>query len=118
MTQSAKPVVLIVEDEVLIRMMAVDAFLEAGFEVHEADHAAAALLAHGAAPQVHILFTDVNMPGDLNGIDLAEQLKAEFPALHVIITSALPILRPVDHPPATVVSKPYETHRVSQDAVA
>ena len=71
-----------------------------------------------AAPQVHILFTDVNMPGDLNGIDLAEQLKAAFPALHVIITSALPILRPVDHLPATFVSKPYEPSRVSQDAMA
>src|ERR1700744_3307725 len=118
MPQSAKPVVLIVEDEVIIRMVAVDAFLEAGVEVLEAEHAAAALLAHGAAPQVHILFTDVNMPGDLNGIDLAEQLKAAFPALHVIITSALPILRPVDHLPATFVSKPYEPSRVSQDAMA
>src|ERR1700759_5576485 len=112
MIQSAKPVVLIVEDEALIRMLAVDAFLEAGFDVIEAEHAAAALLAHGAAPQVHILFTDVNMPGNLNGIDLAEQLKAAFPAL--IITSALPILRPVDHLPATFVSKPYEPSRVSK----
>ena len=55
-----------------------------------------------------MLVTDVNMPGDMNGIDLAEHLKAAAPGLHIIITSALPMLRPVDHLPATFVSKPYD----------
>ena len=91
MTQSGKPIALIVEDESLIRMLAVEAFLEAGFEVLEAEHASEALSVHGAAAEVHLLFTDVNMPGELNGIDLAERLKAATPTLHVIITSALPI---------------------------
>src|ERR1700753_3066443 len=87
MTQSAKPIVLIVEDETLIRMLAVDAFLEAGFDVLEAEHAAEALNIHTAAEAVHVLFTDVNMPGEMNGIDLAEHLKGLAPGLHIIITS-------------------------------
>jgi CheY-like chemotaxis protein len=118
MTQRPKPIALIVEDEALIRMVAVDAFLEDGFEVLEAEHAAEALLLHQAAAAVHVLFTDVNMPGDMNGIELAEHLKAAAPSLHIIITSALPILRPVDHLPATFVTKPYEPESVCRAAKA
>ena len=118
MTISAKPIALVVEDEPLIRMLAMDAFLEEGFEVLEAEHAAEALRIHGSAAMVHVLFTDVNMPGELNGIELAEQLKARTPALHIIITSALPILRPVDHLPATFVVKPYDPASVSKTAMA
>ncbi len=113
-----KPIVLVVEDEALIRMLAVDAFLEAGFDVLEAEHAADALEVHGSAALVHVLFTDVNMPGDLNGIDLAERLLATSPALRVIITSALPVLRPVDHLPATFFTKPYDPAGVCATAHA
>lgn len=115
---SAKPIALVVEDEPLIRMLAMDAFLEEGFEVLEAEHAAEALRIHSTAAMVHVLFTDVNMPGELNGIELAEQLKARTPALHIIITSALPILRPIDHLPATFVAKPYDAASVSKAARA
>jgi CheY-like chemotaxis protein len=78
------------------------------------EHAAEALLVHGAAAVVHVLFTDVNMPGDLNGIDLAERLKAATPLLHVIITSALPIQRPIGHLRAAFVVKPYDPDAVAQ----
>jgi CheY-like chemotaxis protein len=64
-----------------------------------------------------VLFTDVNMPGEMNGIDLAEHLKAAAPDLHIIITSALPILRPVDHLPATFVTKPYDPETISRAAL-
>jgi CheY-like chemotaxis protein len=116
MTPSPKPVVLVVEDEGMIRMLAVDAFADEGFVVLEAEHAAEALLVYDAAAGVQILFTDVNMPGLLNGIDLAERLKAPAPHLHVIITSALPIARSVDHLPATFVEKPYDLQAVCKTA--
>jgi CheY-like chemotaxis protein len=116
MTQVPKPVVLIVEDEHLIRMLAVAAFLDEGFVVLEAEHAAEALLIYGGHVRVQVLFTDVNMPGVMNGIDLAERLKTLAPHLHVIITSALPVLRPVDHLPATFISKPYDIEAVCQAA--
>lgn len=93
-------------------------FSEEGFEVLEAEHAAAALSAFGVHPNVQVLFTDVNMPGTLDGIDLAEQLKAMAPELQVIITSALPLPRPAGHIPAFFVSKPYDTLAVCDAAKA
>jgi len=116
MTSHPKPVVLVVEDESIIRMLAVDAFLDEGFVVLQAEHAAEAQLVYGASARVQVLFTDVNMPGPLNGIDLAGRLKALDPRLHVIITSALPIVRSVDHLPATFVAKPYDLQIVCQTA--
>ncbi|THD59275.1 response regulator [Phenylobacterium sp.] len=107
-----KPIVLVVEDEALIRMLAVSAFLDEGFEVLEVKHAAQARDVHGRATQVHLLFTDVSAPGEMNGIELAEELKARAPALQVIITSARPLLRAVDHLPATFVIKPYDAESV------
>jgi len=118
MAAPPKPIVLVVEDEALIRMLAVDAFLDAGFEVLEAAHAAEALVVRQGTARVHVLFTDVNMPGDMNGIELAEALRAGAPELHIFITSALPILRPVGHIPATFFPKPYDAETVSKAAKA
>lgn len=112
----ATPVVLIVEDEILIRMVAADAFIEAGFFVFEAEHADHALRVLADLTEVHVLFTDVNMPGTMDGIALAERLKASSPGLHVIVTSAMPIPRPIDHLPATFVPKPYRAEAVCRAA--
>lgn len=112
------PAVLIVEDEQLIRMLAADAFTEAGFLVFEAEHAAAALLVLAGGADVHLLFTDVNMPGVMNGIDLAEQVTAATPELLIIITSALPTQRPIDHLSAAFVAKPYDLQDVCRTAKA
>jgi DNA-binding NarL/FixJ family response regulator len=74
------------------------------------------LRVHGENRQIQVLFTDVNMPGLLNGIDLAEQLKALAPNLRIIIASGLPMIRPVAHIPATFVSKAYELDAVCNTA--
>ena len=111
-----KSVVLVVEDEPLIRMLAVEAFLDAGFFVLEADCAAQALTISASNVAIEVLFTDVNMPGDMNGIDLAEHLKRLHPELHLIITSALPVLRAVDQLPALFVAKPYHADEVCSAA--
>jgi CheY-like chemotaxis protein len=116
MFQCRKPVVLIVEDEHLIRMLAVEAFIGANFIVLEAASASEALLVIAGHDAVNLLFTDVNMPGEMNGIDLAEHLKSLRPALHLIITSALPVLRPVEHLPAVFVAKPYRTDDICRAA--
>jgi len=116
MPYPALPAVLIVEDEILIRMVAADAFIEAGFVVFEAEHAAHALLILADSAHIHLLFTDVNMPGVMDGIGLAEHLKAASPGLHIIIASALPISRSIDHLPATFVSKPYQMADVCRTA--
>jgi CheY-like chemotaxis protein len=106
------PVVLVVEDEYLIRMLAVAAFLDEGFMVVEAEHAAEALLIYDGNADIAVLFTDVNMPGTMNGIDLAEHLKLLAPAIQVIVTSALPILRSVDHIAGLFMPKPYDMREV------
>ncbi len=116
MTSPLRPIVLIVDDECLIRSLAVEVFLEDGFLVLEAEHAAEALLVHAAGGPVHVLFTDINMPGKMNGIDLAEHLKTLSPELCVILASGLPVLRPIDHVPATFVAKPYDIHAVCATA--
>jgi DNA-binding NtrC family response regulator len=112
MHQRPQPAVLIVEDEHLIRMLAVEAFLDEGFLVLEAEHAAEALLVYGRDVSIQLLFTDVNMPGEINGIDLAEHFKHLTPDLRIIITSALPILRTVDHLSAKFIPKPYQIQNV------
>jgi CheY-like chemotaxis protein len=102
-----RPLVLVVEDEFVVRLVAVHALVEAGFEVIEAEHAreAIGLLKGGAAP--HLLFTDVHMPGAMNGIALAAHVFATRPTVKVIITSALPMPTDLDHLGASFLPKPY-----------
>ncbi len=107
MIKPSKPVALIVEDEPLILMLAEVAFVDAGFVVLKAESADEALSIYITQASVDILFTDVNLPGEMDGIDLAESLIQLDPRLPIIITSALPIVRCVDHLSANFVSKPY-----------
>lgn len=79
--------VLVVEDEVLIRLYIADELRLAGFTVIEAAHADEALAYLDAGGEADLVFTDVHMPGALNGVDLARRLRDRYPALPVIITS-------------------------------
>lgn len=82
------PVVLVVEDEPLVRMTAADELDEAGFlvlEAKNADEAIAVLEAH--SDEVQVLFTDVDMPGSMNGMDLAEQVYQRWPHVLLLISS-------------------------------
>ncbi|MBL8544670.1 MAG: response regulator [Hyphomonadaceae bacterium] len=87
MTASA-PVILVAEDEVLIRMAVADSLRDAGFAVTEAASAAEALKAVRAGLKPDVLVTDVAMPGTMDGLALATLLQRENPALSVIVTSA------------------------------
>jgi DNA-binding NtrC family response regulator len=81
-------VVIVVEDDAMVRMAAVGAFEDAGFEVLEGKNAAAAtviLQAEGA--RVHVLFTDVEMPGAMNGLMLAHQVHLDWPLMNVMVAS-------------------------------
>lgn len=79
--------ILVVEDETLVRALSVDELKDAGFDVVEAGSAAEALcvLTDGAA--IAVLFTDVNMPGALDGLDLARLVHERWPDVRVIVTS-------------------------------
>jgi two-component system, response regulator PdtaR len=67
---NSKASVLLVEDETLIRLWAADLLEENGFFVVEAKDADAALKVLECRPDVKLLFTDVQMPGSLNGMEL------------------------------------------------
>ena len=108
-----KPVVLVVEDEPLLRLFATDMIEEAGFEVLQAPNASAALMTLEERLDVRVVFTDVNMPGGIDGIMLAICIRRRWPTSQIIITSGRPW--PVEAVvPADVVffAKPYRQDRV------
>ena len=80
-------VVLIVEDETLVRKLGVDLFVDAGFVVIEAGTADEALQLLAVNPGVRIVFTDVNMPGSFGGITLAHKIAERWPDIGIIIVS-------------------------------
>jgi CheY-like chemotaxis protein len=82
-----KPVVLVVEDETFLRMNAVDMIEAAGFEVLEAGTADEAIRILEARTDVMIVFTDVQMPGSMNGLRLAEAVRGRWPPIKIVATS-------------------------------
>ncbi len=82
------PVVLLVEDEPLVRMTAADELDDAGFRVLEAKNADEALVVLEAhSDEVQVLFTDVDMPGSMNGMALAERVYQRWPHVLLLISS-------------------------------
>ena len=81
------PTVLVVEDELLIRIGAACCLADAGFEVIEAADAEEAIAALEACADVVLVFTDVNMPGQIDGLDLAWEVSRRRPEIPVIVTS-------------------------------
>jgi CheY-like chemotaxis protein len=82
-----RPVVLIVEDEFLLRMDAVDMLRNAGFEAVEASNADEAIAILEANLNIHVVFTDVQMPGSMDGLKLAKFVKNRWPPIKIIATS-------------------------------
>jgi DNA-binding NtrC family response regulator len=89
MNHSKKTIaVIIVEDESILRMLAVLAFGDAGFEVIEAGNAQEAInILETKADGLHVLFTDVHMPGPLTGVHLANHVRDRWPWISVLVTS-------------------------------
>jgi DNA-binding NtrC family response regulator len=82
------PVVLLVEDEPLVRMTAADELEEAGFQVLEAANAEVALkVLEARSDEVQVLSTDVDMPGPMDGMALAEQVYRRWPHVLLLICS-------------------------------
>jgi two-component system, response regulator PdtaR len=83
-------VVVVVEDEELIRQVVCMALVDEGFEVVEAEDADDALrVLHNRANEIHAVFTDVHMPGSMNGLALAHFVLAAWPWIALLISSGL-----------------------------
>jgi CheY-like chemotaxis protein len=81
------PVVLVVEDEMLLRMKAVDMVEDAGYISAEAIDADEALAILQARSDIALLFTDVQMPGSMNGLQLAHVVHERWPPIKIILVS-------------------------------
>lgn len=105
---SQPPVVLVVDDEALLRLHAVDLLEQAGFDVIEAENAEAAIRVLEDRGDVRVLFTDIQMPGRLDGMELARQVHARWPHVVLLVTSGRLSPRDEDIPDeGAFLSKPY-----------
>jgi CheY-like chemotaxis protein len=86
-----RPVVLVVEDEFLLRMDAADMITAAGFDVVEAVDADAAIEILEARDDVAVIFTDIQMPGSMDGLKLARAVRGRWPPIKIIATSGVHI---------------------------
>jgi two-component system, response regulator PdtaR len=112
---SARPVVVVVtEDEALVRMIAVEVLNDEGFVTIEAEHAAAALnICKLRADEVDVLFTDIRMPGSMDGLELAHCVRERWPRISLVIVSGNLFVN-LDELPAgsRFLAKPYDMQRV------
>lgn len=86
-TSRGTVVILVVEDEPLIRLIATDVLAEAGFEVVEAANADEAVQCLETRADIRIVFSDIDMPGAIDGIRLAAKIRKWWPTIGVALTS-------------------------------
>jgi CheY-like chemotaxis protein len=107
------PEVLIVEDEAITRMVAADALVDEGICVQEAGDATEALEVLADHPEVGLLFTDINLPGDMDGLALTAKVHRMRPDVKLIVTSGAVVVAEGDLPDhGTFVPKPYNTAKL------
>ncbi|WP_438617867.1 response regulator [Oryzifoliimicrobium ureilyticus] len=107
--QPKRKPVLVVEDEPLLRMMALDLVEEAGFEPIEARDADEAITILEARTDIIVVFTDIDMPGSMSGLKLAAAIRNRWPPIEIIITSGKFRLDDSSIPARTVFfPKPYD----------
>jgi CheY-like chemotaxis protein len=82
--------ILVVEDEVLVRSVVGMFLRDCGFQVVEAGNADEAIRVLESGLAVDVVFSDINMPGSMDGFGLAEWMRSERPGLHLILTSGSP----------------------------
>ena len=102
-------VILVVEDETLVRMFMADFLDEAGFKVFEAVNADEALTVLQARPDVQVVVTDIEMPaGSMNGLELTRVVRERWPGVGVILSSGRALPRSDDlSDRVAYIAKPY-----------
>jgi CheY-like chemotaxis protein len=111
---SKRPVVLIVEDEFLLRIDAVDMIAAAGFEVVEAGNADEAIEVLESRRDITVVFTDIQMPGSMDGLKLARAVRGRWPPIKIIATSGHANVGETDLPEGgRFLPKPYSSMEVA-----
>jgi CheY-like chemotaxis protein len=107
--RAASPVVLVVEDDFLQRLSAASIIEEAGFEVLEAANASEAISILETRKDIRVVFTDIEMPGSMDGIRLARAIRDRWPPIELILTSGKHRLEANTIPArGQFLSKPYD----------
>jgi CheY-like chemotaxis protein len=107
--------VLVVEDEALVRLSAREEIEAAGFKVYEAYNADEAIRLLEANPDIELIFTDVDMPGSMDGVKLAHYVRTRWPPVKIIVTSGYQHLTADQLPKGSLfLSKPYDPQQVRQ----
>ena len=116
-TRQREAVALVVEDEMLVRMVLVDTLMDDGFEVIEAVNGDEALLALSRRPDVSLIISDIEMPGTLNGFALARRVAEQRPEIRIILVSGRAAPQAGDLPEgAEFMPKPFYPEAVLQAA--
>lgn len=109
--------ILVVEDEPLIRMDIADQLQNLGFRVIEAANAREAVAQLDANNDIRVMFTDVDMPGDMDGLMLAEAVRNRWPPIKIIVTSGLRGVLLSDMPNGSrFFGKPYKVSDIADAA--
>jgi CheY-like chemotaxis protein len=109
-----RPVVLIVEDEVLVRIGTRETIETAGFEVVEAGNADEAIAILAARDDIHLIFTDVHMPGSMDGLKLAHFVRNRWPPVKIIAASGQARITEGDLPEGgRFLHKPYTAAEIT-----
>jgi CheY-like chemotaxis protein len=102
------PIVLVVEDELFIRMNAVQMLEDAGYATLEASNADEAILLLESRADIRAVFTDINMSGSMDGLKLAHAIRGRWPPIHLIVTSGLQMPAEAELPSKSrFIGKPY-----------
>lgn len=96
-----RPVVLLVEDELLVRLTQVEILREAEFWVVEAQDADEAFDLLKSRPDINVVLTDVNMPGSIDGFEFARLVRQGWPDVGVLVISGKVAPKPGDLPDGT-----------------
>jgi CheY-like chemotaxis protein len=108
MNSRTAPIVLVVEDDWLLRLLAVEVVEDAGFVALQAANADEAIVILEHRGDITLIFADVDMPGTMDGLRLAHAVRRRWPPIKIIIVSGKAHLSDADLPSDTrFFSKPY-----------
>ncbi|MBG1231769.1 response regulator [Aestuariivirga litoralis] len=112
----SRAVVLVVEDNALIRLSAMDLVVTAGFEAVEAQNADEAIRILEARTDIRLVFTDVEMPGSMDGVKLVHYIRNRWPRIFLIVASGRAIIEESQLPTGSrFFTKPYNDHTIVEE---
>src|SRR5450755_5115945 len=108
-----RPIILIVEDDFFLRMYAAEMIQDAGFDIVEAGNADEAIAILEARPDIRVVFTDIQMPGSMDGLKLARFVRGRWPPIQIVATSGFVNVGKDDLPEGSrFLPKPYRPDQI------